>query len=171
MQSKNLGQLCERWRGPARPRDRGRYRPPFAQRSLSDNLFAGHHISRVLRNTQRIEMTWLLLSTPCVKTGFLPELLSRLGRDKSEGHRLLKPSFNSLLESRQTDPSGSSRFKLVRTRAITGRSATPPCTRPGRADKRAGDDRIGSPTVRRTAPPPRWCGCILPGSAACIRNG
>jgi hypothetical protein len=25
------------------------------------------------------------LSTPCVKTGFLPYFLSRLGRDKSEG--------------------------------------------------------------------------------------
>jgi hypothetical protein len=25
------------------------------------------------------------LSTPCVKTGFFPKLLSRLGRDKSEG--------------------------------------------------------------------------------------
>jgi hypothetical protein len=30
-------------------------------------------------------MAWLLLSTPCVKTGFVPKLLSRLGREKSEG--------------------------------------------------------------------------------------
>jgi hypothetical protein len=30
-------------------------------------------------------MTRLSLSTPCVKTGFVPKLLSRLGRDKSEG--------------------------------------------------------------------------------------
>src|SRR5260370_27457315 len=28
---------------------------------------------------------WLSLSTPCVKTGFVPKLLSRLGRNKSEG--------------------------------------------------------------------------------------
>jgi hypothetical protein len=39
----------------------------------------------VLRNPQKIEMTWLSRSTPCVKTGFVPKLLSRLGRDKSEG--------------------------------------------------------------------------------------
>jgi hypothetical protein len=42
-------------------------------------------VSRVLRNPQTIEMTWPLFSTPCVKTGFVPNLLSRLGRDKSEG--------------------------------------------------------------------------------------
>jgi hypothetical protein len=30
-------------------------------------------------------MTRLSLSTPCVKIGFVPELLSRPGRDKSEG--------------------------------------------------------------------------------------
>jgi hypothetical protein len=41
--------------------------------------------SRVLRNPQTSEMTWLSFSTPCVKTGFVPKLLSRLGRDKSEG--------------------------------------------------------------------------------------
>src|SRR6266852_8886084 len=38
---------------------------------------------RVSRNPQKSR--WLSLSTPCVKTGFVPKLLSRLGRDKSEG--------------------------------------------------------------------------------------
>jgi hypothetical protein len=48
-------------------------------RAYRIKIFTGHNISRVLRNPQEIEMTWLLFSTPCVKTGFVPKLISRLG--------------------------------------------------------------------------------------------
>src|SRR5579859_1328662 len=66
----------------------------FDQRKCASRMLCGTRLassddvsafSRVLSNPQRIEMTWLLLSTPCVKTGFVPKLLSCLGRDKSEG--------------------------------------------------------------------------------------
>jgi hypothetical protein len=38
--------------------------------------------SRVLRNPQTIEMTRRSLSTPCVKTGFFPKLLSASGETR-----------------------------------------------------------------------------------------
>ncbi len=41
-------------------------------------------LSRVLRTLENRD-DLASLSTPCVKTGFVPKLLSRLGRDKSEG--------------------------------------------------------------------------------------
>ena len=50
-QSKNLGQLCERWRGVARPHEQGRYRfPPFAKRSAPSltTSFAGQHTKQGL---------------------------------------------------------------------------------------------------------------------------
>jgi hypothetical protein len=54
--------------------------------------------SRVLKNPGNPKMVISKLSTPCVKTGFLPNLLSRLGRDKSEGAQAVENAFfNSLL--------------------------------------------------------------------------
>jgi hypothetical protein len=48
-----------------------------------------------LKNPGNPKMAISKLSTPCVKTGFVPKLLSRLGRDKSEGAGCLKTPFST----------------------------------------------------------------------------
>jgi hypothetical protein len=57
----------------------------FATVRISDEITIRNQSGRVLKNLEESQMAIARLSTPCVKTGFLPNLLSRLRRDKSEG--------------------------------------------------------------------------------------
>src|SRR6266851_6398790 len=47
-------------------------------------LLPNRQHTRVLGTPQKIEITWLLFSTPCVQNWLRPELLFRLGRDTSQ---------------------------------------------------------------------------------------
>jgi hypothetical protein len=55
------------------------------QTEISHSQFQIQTLSPELRQHPKIGMTFFSLSTPFMKTGSVPKLLARLGRDKSEG--------------------------------------------------------------------------------------